>query len=231
VEVLTDPRTTSREIKAAIEGFIENYGKDADNRLVIYFAGHGHTGKSGDGRALGYVVPSDAPPPSDDRRFRQTAISMGRMEAYAKEIESRQAMFVFDSCFSGTFFTTMREFNAPSPNLEDLAGLPVRFFITAGTENQRVPDRSLFRRVFVAGLDGKADTDGDGFVTGMELGIYVRKEVTNFTKAAQTPQYGKIFEWELARGDLVFALSRAPRPLVGGSVGPAQMGMPQRDLD
>jgi hypothetical protein len=159
VEVMTDPYTTSKAIRTSIETFIENYGKDANNRLLIYIAAHGHTGKTADGRAIGYVVPADAPlPKADDRRFRQTAISMEKMEAYAKEIEARHAMFVFDSCFSGTLFTALRGAGEATPEIEMLTERPVRFFLTAGAENEPVPDRSLFRKVFVEGLGGATAT-------------------------------------------------------------------------
>lgn len=210
-KVVTDAaRTTSKGIRSAVEEFIESYGKDGDNRLLIYFAGHGHTGRSADGRQLGYVVPSDAPlPGADDRRFRQTAISMEKFESYARDIESKHALFVFDSCFSGTIFSSMRGPGEISPDIQHLARQPVRFFITAGAENQRVPDRSLFRKVFVDALNGKADTDGDGFVTGTELGVYVSREVTTLSNVAQTPLYGKIKDWELSRGDFIFALPKS----------------------
>jgi hypothetical protein len=46
------------------------------------------------------------------------------------------------------------------------------------------------------------------------LGTYVRREVTNFTRKQQTPQFGKILIWELARGDLVFTVPKTrPRTL------------------
>jgi len=42
----------------------------------------------------------------------------------------------------------------------------------------------------------------DGYVTGQELGLYLQSEVLKH--ARQTPQYGKIKDYKLSRGDFVF---------------------------
>ncbi|MEK8016265.1 MAG: DUF1566 domain-containing protein, partial [Candidatus Parabeggiatoa sp.] len=43
-----------------------------------------------------------------------------------------------------------------------------------------------------------------GYVTGQELGLYLWNKVPQHT--AQTPQYGKISDYDLSRGDFVFAV-------------------------
>ncbi len=53
----------SAGIKRAIEQFLQDYGYDENNRLLLFFSGHGHTDASG---RRGYLVPSDAPLPSKD---------------------------------------------------------------------------------------------------------------------------------------------------------------------
>jgi hypothetical protein len=57
---------------------------------------------------------------------------------------------VFDSCFSGAIFTLSRA--KPDPYIEEKVVRPVRQFITAGTENEKVPDRSVFKTSFLNGL-------------------------------------------------------------------------------
>jgi len=68
-----------------------------------------------------------------------------------------------------------------------------------------VPARSVFTPSFVRGVGGEADLDGDGYVTGTELGIYLRKKVLAY-ETGQTPQYGKIKDPDLDEGDFVFVL-------------------------
>lgn len=198
---------TGQEIRTRIETFIREYGYDEKNRLLVYYAGHGHTLKSaGDNRELGYIVPVDAPNPTKDvRGFRQAAVSMTLMQTYAREIQSKHALFVFDSCFSGKIFA-MRE-NTVIPSLiADSIDNPVRQIITAGDEKQSVPDESIFRRVFVRGLEGEADQNKDGYVTGIELGYFIKDRVTSYTNRRQTPRYGTINDVNLDQGDVVFVV-------------------------
>lgn len=196
----------SDTLKARINSFINDHGYEQNNRLLFYFAGHGHTQTSLDGRDLGYIVPSDTPLPDKDALgFRRKAISMDTIQGYAKQIEAKHAMFIFDSCFSGKL-VSREKITIPPVILDDVA-YPVRQFITAGAANQRVPDDSIFRKAFVRALEGEADRNGDKFITGTELADFLKEKVTNATDRVQTPQYGKIRDIDLDRGDFVFSIS------------------------
>jgi hypothetical protein len=182
--------------------FIGDHGQDPENRLIIYYAGHGHTLTTNRGRELGYIVPSNAPLPRDGTgAFKKKAISMLEIEIFAKQMESKHAMFTFDSCFSGSLFEITR---AVPDTISLKTSEPVRQFITAGSAEQTVPDKSVFRNQFVAGLEGEADVNKDGFITGTELAQYIEESVTNYSHRAQTPQYGKIRDPYLDKGDFVF---------------------------
>ena len=91
--------------------------------------------------------------------------------------------------------------------MEDITeknSLPVRQYITAGREDEQVPDKSIFKRSFLVGLEGDADMTGDGYITGSELGMYLSVKVVNYTHGRQHPQYGKINNPNLDRGDFIF---------------------------
>ena len=47
---------TKAEFNKAFSDFIYKSGKDKDNRLLFYYAGHGYTTKSAIGEDLGYLV-------------------------------------------------------------------------------------------------------------------------------------------------------------------------------
>lgn len=200
---------TRTQLTSAIDEFINNYGYEANNRLLIYYAGHGHTQKSSDGRQLGYIIPSDAPlPETNERQFRQLALSMNEIENYARRIEAKHALFIFDSCFSGTLLTKRRSNVPPVITLKTTQA--VRQFITAGSDEQEVPDESVFRREFIEGIGGEGDLNGDGYITGSELADFLQTKVTNYTRGSQTPQYGKIFDALLDKGDFVFISKNTP---------------------
>jgi hypothetical protein len=198
----------SQEFENAFEVFIEKYGHKSNNRLLFYFAGHGHTVKPQyGGMALGYIVPKEAPNPNDDlNKFKRIAMSMQRIEEYAMSIDSKHALFVFDSCFSGSLFALSR---AIPEHISYKTAKPVRLFITSGSADEKVPDTSIFRQQFIAALGGEGDLNGDGYMTGAELSDFVFKNVVNYSKGAQHPQYGKIRNPNLDKGDFVF---RMPQP-------------------
>lgn len=211
----------------AVRAFIAAHGITPRNRLIIYFAGHGHTQPATDGRQLGFLVPVDAPSPlTDPTGFRARAVSMDQIEVYAREIESRHALMVFDSCFSGTLFDVSRALpGAVAANLEQ----PVRQFITSGTAGQEVPDTSEFRRQFVAGLEGEADLTRDGYISGTELGLFLEDKVASYTRQAQTPRFGKIRDGRLDKGDIIFlspAAESASPVYTGASTPPDRPNQP-----
>ncbi len=213
IQYLLNP--TRQEFKTTIDEFINERGLDFENRLMIYFAGHGVTLKGPDNREEGYLVMRDTPlSEPNETSFIQKAAPIGWMERYAKDIKSKHALFVFDSCFSGKLFEDLRKRGDPSTG--DLIK-PVRQFITAGTANQRVPVKSIFCDYFVRALDGGADSNNDGLVTGTELGEYLKRRVTEDSRrsdAPQTPMVGKIADPKLSQGDFVFALPGRPSKVV-----------------
>jgi hypothetical protein len=92
--------------------------------------------------------------------------------------------------------------------------LPLRQYITAGSEDDLVPDRNVFKRCFLIGLEGDADLTGDGYITGSELGMYLADKVVNYTNRQQHPQYGKISNPDLDCGDFIFVPPKRERKRV-----------------
>jgi len=162
VERLIDP--DSQELKMGIEHFIREYGYDSENRLLIFFSGHGHSMNE-----KGFILPVDTPMPEDRKAFRRTALPMTQVVAWARDIESKHVLFLFDSCFSGSIFTNKSMASASERYVRKAVSPPVRQFITAGGEDQQVPR----------------------FVN-------------------QTPQYGKIRDYSLSKGDFVFTPEKKP---------------------
>lgn len=203
------------ELESAYKEFILQYGLDPENRLLFYFAGHGHTIKPSYARNdpaewRGVLVSRDAPLPNRNAEgFRSNTLSIEQFANMAREIEARHVLFLFDSCFSGArgFALSVATLNDLTSTITNGTSEAVRQFISAGSADQPVPDSSEFRRQFVAALDGGADRNGDGYVTGSELGLFLQEKVTAYSQGMQTPQYGKIFDSRLDKGDFVFPLS------------------------
>jgi formylglycine-generating enzyme required for sulfatase activity len=194
---------TSRQMKKAFEDFIDDYGFDANNRLIFFFSGHGYTRKGG---RKGYLVPADAPDPrSDEKGFSRKALNMSQVMAWCRRIEAKHALFLFDSCFSGAIFK-VKALPSHPPHISDYTARPVRQFITAGSAGEEVPAQSIFTPLVLRALRGDADVDKDGYVTGTELGMYLHKRVLHYDRG-QTPQYGKMKDPFYDEGDFVFQLA------------------------
>jgi len=207
VVVVKDP--TYDQLVDSFSSFINQYGLEPDNRLLFYFSGHGYTATQSYGGEMGYIVPSDAPDPEKDLTgFLRKAIDMQQVEVFAKRIQSRHALFIFDSCFSGSIFSVSR---AMPQNISYKIAQPVRQFITSGSADEKVPDESVFLQLLILGISGDGDLNGDGYVTGTELGSFLQDSVINCTHSSQHPQFGKIRHLNLSRGDFVFVLKDKSR--------------------
>ncbi len=201
VEIVRNP--TRNELEDAFRNFVYTMGSDPDARLLIWFAGHGHTI-----RGEGYLVPRDAPlpgaSPEADARFRAAALSMRRFGEYLREINARHVLAVFDSCFAGTIFNATRSFQAP-PVIQAASSRQVRQIITSGSAGEEVADDGLFRRLFVEALGADAGgRDSSGYLTGSRLGSYLEERMVNYTDRRQHPVYGKLAHPDYDAGDFVF---------------------------
>ena len=189
------------QLDDAITDFIKNFGQEMNNRLVIYYAGHGYTAKSSYGELIGYLIPVDAPRPHlDVGKFQARAIEIAQFDLYSKRIQSNHALFIFDACFSGSLFTGKTLPEPLTPKVLE----PVRQFITSGSADEQVPDKSIFCEQFIQALDGYGDNDRDGYITGTELGEYLQKSVINYSRNTQHPQFGKIQNPRLDKGEIIF---------------------------
>ena len=222
---------TGADLRRTIEDFNGRYAFNRGNRLFYFFAGHGYTLDDGE---RGYFVTNDAPDPKQDEQgFRRAALSMQQVSVWAQEITARHALFAFDSCFSGTIFRT-REAQTPL-RISTTTAQPVRQFLSAGSANETVPAQSVFTPVMIRAMNGAADIDNDGFVTGTELGNFVQREFLAH-RTGQTPQVGKIRDIRFDVGDIVFApplpagsaptSSPAPRPTTQPVDGPGKGSAP-----
>jgi len=207
--VVLKENLSKEQMDKAYSDFIKQYGEDANNRLLFYYAGHGHTVMSKYGDEVGYIVPVDAPNPNkDEADFQSKAMEMSQIEIYAKRIDSKHALFMFDACFAGSLFA-MRDAIPAVINYKTKE--PVRQFITSGSADETVPDKSIFREQFVTALStNSADANNDGYLTGTELGTFLQNKVINYSYENQHPQYGKIRHSALDKGDFVFVLNKEP---------------------
>jgi hypothetical protein len=201
---------SSTELGDVFRSFVGDHGRSTENRLLLFFSGHGYTAPS---KGIGYLVPVDAPDPRNDPSgFYRKAYPITTLNSLAQEIDSRHALFLFDSCFSGSIFKTKAHSDAPGSRgstvserwryLRDNAVQPVRQFIAAGGPDEELPAQSVFVPLFIKALEGHASTAGDGYVTGKEIGLWIEQELPKYRR--QKPHSDVIKDPGLAFGDVIF---------------------------
>src|SRR5450830_197718 len=200
VFALQNGEATRNGILAAFHDRLANPNIKKDDRIFVFFAGHGATRKLSSGRDLGYIVPVD----SDPAQFATDAIPMTEIQNITESLTAKHAFFVMDACYSGLGLTRGA---GSSSFLRDNAKRIGRQMLTAGGGDQLVADggpngHSVFTWTLLQGLAGKADLNGDGLITATELAAYVAPAVSSVSN--QTPAFGSLPGSE--GGDFVFEL-------------------------
>lgn len=213
VDLLLNP-SYDQLLKAMKE--FEKMGKNPDDQLLFYFAGHGVKDINSDDR--GYVIPADAPT-QEDEKFLDRTFELDYFLSCAERIVSKHVLFMFDSCFGGTIFETQKgepvEF---SRNIETATTNKARQFITSGAAEEEVPDDSRFCEIFLDAINPslpEADCcphGGDGYVTFDELKMYIETEMVE-RRAKTSPQFGSHKYKEMLtpgfkEGDFVFQVPK-----------------------
>lgn len=211
----------SAELRDTLEEFFYQTGADKEAGLLLWFAGHGHNIGS-----EGYLLPIDTPKfNGSDVEFRRKAYPMRNFGTLMREARARHILAVFDSCFAGTIFKNTRA--ALPPAIDQANKFPVRQFISAGDHTQEVNDDGAFQRAFLAAITGEdatADSDRNGYVTGEELGIFIKNRILAASNGTQTPQFGKLAENDFERGDFIFRVGTGSAT----AVAPALPNQPPR---
>jgi len=199
ISTLTDKEATREAISSAFSRFA---GKDVDvnERIFVFFAGHGHT-QVGNRGEVGFLVPYDGYPQDISSLIRWDELTRNSDLIVAKHI-----LFIMDTCYGGLAIT-----RALPPGsmrfLKDMLLRNARQVLTAGKANEVVadsggpiPNHSIFTGHLLQALDGKAATE-DGVITANGVMAYTYERVAKDPNSRQTPHYG-FFDGD---GDFVFS--------------------------
>ncbi|RYX90475.1 MAG: tetratricopeptide repeat protein [Comamonadaceae bacterium] len=213
VITLTDGEATRANILKALTQWTGKDKPQRDDRVFVFFAGHGATRKLPSGRDLGYLVPVD----SDPQSLASDGIAMSDLQNIAEDLVAKHVFFAMDACYSGLGLT--RGGQSPGDRfLKQNSRRVGRQMLTAGGADQMVADggpggHSVFTWTLLQGLNGKADLNGDGLITATELAAYVAPAVAGVS--LQTPAFGSLPGSE--GGDFVFPLAAQEEYLGTGS--------------
>lgn len=188
VEMLLDESATREAILSTFLRFSQTDISE-DDRILVFFAGHGFTctGRRGE---VGYLVPVDGNP---DKL--ETLLRWDDLTRNADLIRAKHLLFIMDACYGGLVLT-----RAPGPGsmrfLKDMLQRYARQVITAGKADEVVadaggplPGHSIFTGHFIRALEGAAATT-DGIITANGVMAYVYERVSKDINSRQTPHFG-----------------------------------------
>jgi peptidoglycan/xylan/chitin deacetylase (PgdA/CDA1 family)/uncharacterized caspase-like protein len=205
IKTLLDGQATRDAIMAALGDDLSDGKKIAhEDRVLVFFAGHGATRKLPSGKYQGYIIPVDA----DATNFQSQAISMTNFQDISDAIPAKHVLFVMDACYSGLALTRGAATSVVGDRQQywqEITRRQARQMMTAGGADEQVADNgpgghSIFTWTLLQGLDGKADMDKDGAITATELFSYLAPSVSALSR--QTPAFGSLSGSE--GGEFVF---------------------------
>jgi hypothetical protein len=199
---LKDEQATKQAI---LDRYLElsSIATDPDDRVFVFFAGHGYTREGLRGQ-IGYLVPVDG---NTDKL--NSLIRWDELTRNAELISAKHILFVIDACYSGLI---IQRVIPPGTGrfVNDMLQRLSRQVITAGKADETVADgggpagqNSIFTGYLVEGLNGAAN-NASGVLTANMLMNFVYAKVGQDDRSRQTPHYGHI------EGDGDFVL-RTPR--------------------
>src|SRR6516225_4713272 len=208
VETVQDP--TVSQLRDRMREFLLGKWNTPDERLFIYYAGHGFTDFNQASRENnGYITGSDTPRYDlNPGKAIENAVPFTEIDSWNRQTRARHVLMVFDSCFSGTLFQTMgSEEELRRKDLDGIRrmlGQPVRYYITSGRKEEMVTADGTFATLLLRGLRGEADFFRQGLVSADQLGIYLSREVPKHSQRSQTPQFSSIGNAKLSEGQFFF---------------------------
>lgn len=216
VTLLTDAQATKAGIQQALAQLPGKVGPD--DRLLVYYAGHGQTDQTQDGDEALNLIPQDA-----DRAHTAGWLPYSEVIATLDQLPCRHFLFILDCCFAGS----VRGANMGQAKQRDLMVMPKKLYferytrfikdpawqvLTSSAADQTSsdapfdelagnPEHSPFAEALFTALEGKFAglVRDDGVITATDLYSYLRDQVETSSIGSnrrQTPQI-----WPLAKQD------------------------------
>jgi tetratricopeptide (TPR) repeat protein len=187
---LYDKDASFRRLQQTLSDFLPRKVGRQD-RLVIYFSGHGGVTQDSSGKDLGYLVPWDAQVGNISK-----SITFEQLKEFSRRTASKHTLLLFDVGLRGWEVTAAQQLSlegriAPEDDMEKRAVQ----VLTAGDKGEsisRKDNRSLFAVTLVQGLSGGADIDKNGWLMASELARFVVQNIKAQTNGAQHPLFTQL---------------------------------------
>ncbi|WP_337871521.1 caspase family protein [Meiothermus sp.] len=221
VRVLLDTEASKTAIEAELRDLARRMR--VSDTLIVYYSGHGMPSRLGQAT----LMPSDAKINDEE-----TWLPLEWLQEQVRKASQGRGrlILILDACFSGQSRAGSRSFtmpgrkDLPKPQKPDLSGANVLLASSADSEPSW-EDAELGGGIFTAylleAISGKADENGDGYVTIGEAYRYAAVRVEAFSSRRGTPQTPKLYgpdDYTLALNPVAVALSRLANLKLSGYI-------------
>ncbi len=199
VTLLVDEQATKANIEAAMSALSDDERVKPDDRVLVFYSGHGQTVRLNNGGDMGFLIPYDAAVdlahPENAGPYLHSCLPMDHLWSYLDASPAKHALLLADACYGG-LLAKGRSFGE-RPGSAVVAGLLTKLarqvFTAGGRGEEAFEDPKLGHGAFtfklLEDLRARAATP-DAVFTASELAAEVKTAVGNVTNAKQTPQFG-----------------------------------------
>ncbi|WP_455379006.1 caspase family protein [Petrachloros mirabilis] len=187
---LYDKDASARRLQQTLTDFLPRKVGRQD-RLVIYFAGHGGVTQDASGKEIGYLVPWDAQLGNVSK-----AVTFEDIKEFSHRSASKHTLFLLDAAVRGWEISSAQSLSLegrmePEDDTEKRA-VQVITAADKGESSARREGRSLFVMSLVKGLSGEADLDKNGWLMASELAKYLDGQIVQQSKNLQHSMYARL---------------------------------------
>lgn len=219
ITLLLNEQATKAAIEKALSNFADAKRVGRDDRLLVYFSGHGQTVTLPDAGEMGFLIPHDARvdlgQPNNAGPYLDTCVEMDGLWKYLRGCPAKHALVLADACFSGLLVQSRALGEREKLNANELAkqaARPARQVLTAGGKGEEaLEDPALGHGAFtyklLEELRAEAAVAGEVF-TATDLAAALKRSVSNLTNGKQSPVFGSY----RTEGEFLF-VSTPPQPV------------------
>ena len=182
IHLLLNEDATLINIKNTLYQIAMEAGKN--DRILVFYGGHGETMPLPSGGEVGYLLPVDG----KRENLYTSGLSMQEFKQISEFTPAKHVLYLVDVCYGGIVTVATRslaknDFSDDEKYLTKITTEPARQIITAGGKGDKAQERAIwghsaFTKELLSGIeDGLADSDQNGYITSNELGIYLSKKV------------------------------------------------------
>jgi len=214
ITVLTESQATKQNIFDALNDLTDSGHVGEDDRVLVYFSGHGQTVNTSFGGDMGFLVPEDAnvdlKRPNNIGPYNRSCLSMSWLRNTLQSCPAKHVLILADACYSGLLAQSRAPETLNTAVVAEMATLRSRQVMTAGTKGQTSLEfgeygHGAFTYKLIEQLKARAAVKGNIF-TASDLFVSLRTSVSNLTNGAQLPQLASLG----TEGDFLFITAGAP---------------------